>query len=175
MRTNGRGYPRCVNDTQRSSRWTGSWLSGPPTADQGDRQAYPGERLDLPESGKGSVASMGRKLGGLLVDLVIAGLIGALFLRANPTDTPAMLQQNYISVGIWYVITVIGHGFFGFTPGMALLGLRVVRMDGTQMVGVPRAALRTLLIAPIIPACVWNSDNRGLHDRASGTMVLNAR
>lgn len=162
-----------VNDTQRTGQGASAGLSTP--TGQDGWQAYPGERLGLPESGKGSVAGQGRKLAALLIDLIVAGLIASLFMRAGYTDTSAMLRQNYLGVGVWYVITVIGHGFFGATPGIALLGMRVVRMDGTQMVGVPRAALRSLLILPIIPACVWNSDHRGLHDRAVGTIVLSAR
>lgn len=164
-----------MTNSQRGSGWTSTWLFGTPSSDRQPTQAYRGERLGLPRSGKGSIAGQGRKLGALLIDLVVAGLIASLFYHAPVTDTHAMLTQNYIGVGVWYLVTAIGHGFFGVTPGMALLSLRVVRMDGSQRVGVPRVLLRGLGIAVLVPACVWNADNRGLHDRAAGTIVLNAR
>ena len=40
--------------------------------------AWRGSRLGLPESGAGSVATFNQRLGAVLVDLVVAGLIGAL-------------------------------------------------------------------------------------------------
>lgn len=121
------------------------------------------------------MAGQGRKLGALLIDIVVAGLIASLVLRTPITDTAAMVRQNYWGVLIWYVITVIGHGCFGFSPGMALLGLRVVRLDGTPRAGVLRALLRSVGVAILVPACIWDADNRGLHDRVVGTLVINAR
>jgi uncharacterized RDD family membrane protein YckC len=58
---------------------------------------------------------------------------------------------------------------------MAALGIRVARLDGATMVGPLRAVPRTLLTAIIIPAVIWDADNRGVHDRAVGTIVLRTR
>jgi len=58
--------------------------------------------------------------------------------------------------------------------GQRLLGLSVVRVDGTRL-GLGRVLLRTLLICLVIPAVVMDSDGRGLHDRAVGSMVIRAR
>ncbi|PSL51456.1 RDD family protein [Saccharothrix carnea] len=156
------------------SKWTGSWLSGPrsalePGADSGDGtgQRWRGERLGLPQSGPGSVASTGRRAIAILVDFALSGGVAGLFTMPD-------LPRNW-SLLAWFAITVVAVGFFGFTPGHALFGLRVVRMDGTAAVGVPRAVLRTALIFPIIPAVVWDADGRGLHDKAAGTIVLRAR
>jgi len=32
--------------------------------------------------------------------------------------------------------------------------------------------LRTVLLAALVPAVVWDRDRRGLHDRAAGTVVV---
>jgi hypothetical protein len=31
------------------------------------------------------------------------------------------------------------------------------------------------LVALIVPAVIWDADHRGLHDKATGTIVLTAR
>jgi uncharacterized RDD family membrane protein YckC len=156
------------------TRWTGTWLTGP-AAQRDEPHGYRGERLGLPETGAGSVASMGRKLGALLIDLVIAGLISSFFVGARLMDTHAMQQQNYWGIVIWLVITVIGVGAFSFTPGMALLRLRVLRLDGARRVGLLRAIPRTIAVGILVPAVIWDADNRGLHDKMVGTLVVNAR
>ena len=56
----------------------GGWLEGPNLHD-GDAGAYRGERLGLPESGPGSLAGQGRRLGALVVDWVLALLIARAF------------------------------------------------------------------------------------------------
>ncbi|MQA11197.1 MAG: hypothetical protein GEU98_22085 [Pseudonocardiaceae bacterium] len=155
-------------------KWAGSWLSGPrsalePGADAGDRasQNWSGERLGLPESGAGAVASTGRRAAALLIDVIVAGLVAGLF-------TAPELPRNW-SVLAWFLITVVTVSLFGFTPGKAVLGVRIVRMDGASMVGVPRTVVRTVLIFLIIPAVIWDADRRGLHDRAAGTIALCTR
>ncbi|XVV04871.1 RDD family protein [Actinosynnema sp. CA-248983] len=156
------------------SKWTGSWLSGPrsalePGADSGDgtAQRWRGERLGLPQSGPGSVAGTGRRAFAILLDFALAMGVASVF-------TYPELPRNW-SLLAWFAITVIAVGFFGFTPGHAVFGLRVARMDGSPSVGLPRAALRSALIFPIIPAVVWDADGRCLHDKASGTVVIRMR
>ena len=40
---------------------------------------------------------------------------------------------------------------------------------------VVRAVPRTLLVALIIPAAIWDADRRGLHDKLFGTVVVRTR
>lgn len=158
------------------SKWTGSWLSGPSAAaERGAAQEWPGERLGLPRSGPGSVASRGARLAALLLDLVIAALVTRLFVPMDVTRPEVMQTFNYWAVLVWFLITVVTVSLFGFTAGMAALGIRVVRIDGATMVGPLRAIPRTILTAVIIPAAIWDADNRGLHDKAVGTIVLRTR
>ncbi|MBP2333839.1 putative RDD family membrane protein YckC [Saccharothrix coeruleofusca] len=153
------------------SRWTGSWLSGPraalePGADSGDGtgQRWKGERLGLPESGPGSIAPTGRRALAILVDFLLSAGVAGLF-------TYPELPRNW-SLLAWFAITTIAVAFFGFTPGHALFRLRVARVDGVALVGLPGAALRTALIFLVIPAVVWDADGRCLHDKASRTVVV---
>ena len=66
-----------------------------------------------------------------------------------------------------YVLTALT----GFTVGKRLLGLRVVRLDG-KPVGLWWALVRTLLLLAVVPPLVFDSDLRGLHDKAANTLVI---
>nr|WP_179725388.1 RDD family protein [Saccharopolyspora hordei] len=129
-----------------------------------ERPQWRGQNLGLPERGPGSAAPAGRRLGAFLIDIVLAALVAALF---TMPDYP----ENW-SLVAWAAITVIPVSFFGATPGMVALGIWVARVDGATMVGPWRALVRCVLTALIIPAVVWNFDNRSWHDRLTGTIVL---
>ena len=62
----------------------------------------------------------------------------------------------------------------GGSAGQLAHGLRVARLD-RRPIGLPRAALRTLLLCLLTPALIWDRDGRGLHDKAAGTVVVRAR
>jgi uncharacterized RDD family membrane protein YckC len=154
---------------------TGSWLSGG-LGESGDAdQEWPGQRMGLAKEGPGSLAGRGVRLGALLIDLVLAGLITSLFVRMDLNQPEQMQKYNYFGVLVWFVITVVMVGIFGFTVGKLLLGLQVVRVDGKPMVTPLRAIPRTLLIALIIPAAMADADGRGLHDKLTGTVVVRTR
>lgn len=144
--------------------------------ERGDEgQGWPGRHLGLPEEGPGSVAGRGPRLGALLIDLALMGLVTSLFVPVDLNQPEQMQQYNYIAVLVWYVITVAMVGLFGFTPGKLLLGMQVVRIDGSPMVNPLRAMLRTLLLAVIVPAALIDADGRGLHDKFTGTVVVRTR
>ncbi len=156
------------------SRTTGSWLSGG-VGETGDpNQAWPGERLGLPESGPGSIAGRGVRLGALLVDLVLMAMVTSLFVEFDPNRPDVMQRFNYTSVAVWFVVTTLMVGVFGFTAGRAVFGRRVVRLDGATMVGW-RAAPRTLLTGLLLPAAFGDADGRGVHDKVLGTVVVRTR
>ena len=154
---------------------TGSWLSGGIGETGGEPQEWPGARLGLPEAGPGSVATRGVRLLALLVDLVLMTLVTSLFVEMDVEQPEVMRQFNYIAVAVWFGITSVMTALFGFTAGKALFGLRVVRLDGKPMVGPVRAVPRTALTALLLPAAIGDADGRGLHDKATGTVVVRTR
>lgn len=142
----------------------GGWLEGPNLHD-GEAGAYRGERLGLPESGPGALASQGRRLGALVVDWVVALLIVAA-IGWHPTS----------GQGQWGVLAVFAAehlllvSTLGFTIGKRLFGLRVGKLGGplTPL----NVIVRTVLLVLVIPAVIWDRDGRGLHDRLAGTVEL---
>ncbi|TVT45089.1 RDD family protein [Amycolatopsis rhizosphaerae] len=160
------------------ARWTGEWLSGSSTGlatDDVEPPRWRGERLGLPEKGSGSVAGGGSRLLALVIDLVLASLVTSLFLRPNLQDTAAMQTYNLWSVAAWAVITAVPVAFFGFTPGMAVTGIRVGRLDGVSLVGPWRAIVRAVLTFLVVPAIIRNADGRSWLDRLTGTAVVRFR
>lgn len=143
-------------------------------AEQAERP-YPGERLGLPATGVGSVAGLGRRLVALVLDCVLASLVTSLFVHPDLMRTETMQALNYWGVLTWFLITVIATSFFGFTPGMGALGIRVARLDGADLVLPLRAIVRAALVAVIVPAVIWDADRRGLHDKLTGTVVIAMR
>lgn len=144
------------------NRWTQTWLSGPSSeGDDGTRQAYPGQRLGLPERGPGSVAGFGARIAAIAVDwLPCYGL--ALLFTSNPATSV---------LALFALLTAVSIAIAGRTPGHALVGLRVAMLDGRRA-GFAAGVIRTVLICLVIPPLVYNSDGRGLHDRAARTVVL---
>ena len=136
------------------------------TTDDSTEPLYPGKSLGLPSDGVGSVAGMGRRIGAFVIDIVLSALLAWIFTAPEP-------PQNW-SLVVWSVLTVVTVGLFGFSPGQAALGIRVVPMGGGSFVGA-WALPRTALIFLIVPPLVVNADGRGLHDRACRTIVLRMR
>jgi uncharacterized RDD family membrane protein YckC len=125
-------------------------------------QNYPGERLGLPEDGRGSIARVGRRIAALFIDYGAAYLISGFF----EWDPLAILALFGI-IQIVFLPTLQG------SPGHRILGMRLVRLDGSW-VGLWRPILRTALLIVVIPAVIWDADQRGLHDKAAGTVLVRA-
>jgi len=139
----------------------GSWLEGG-AADRSGASAA--ERLGLPTSGTGSPATLGRRVVALLVDWGIALAISYLLADGSSLAT----------LGIFALEHLLLVSSVGFTIGHRLLGLqvRVLGAPADTFVGFARGAVRTLLLCLVIPAVVWGTDGRGLHDRAAGTVIV---
>lgn len=125
--------------------------------------SYPGERLGLPQSGTGSIAKLGRRVAALAIDWACAVVISIAFFAYDALATTL----------IFAVVQVVFIPTIGGSPGHRLLGMRLTRLDGAWA-GLWRPVVRTVLLALVIPAVIWDADNRGLHDKAAGTVLIRA-
>ncbi|GLZ03436.1 RDD family protein [Actinomadura sp. NBRC 104412] len=148
-------------------RWTQTWLGGARTA--GADLGHPGERLGLPERGSGAVAPYGRRLLALFIDWALSLLVAGLLARVFDWTPPQRSLWTLVIFGVQVWILV---GLLGTTIGKRLCGIHVVRLD-RRPVGPLWAFPRTILILFVVPALIWDRDYRGLHDRASNTVVVN--
>lgn len=125
--------------------------------------SYPGERLGLPESGRGSVGRFGRRVGAYLIDAACAALISFAFFH----------YEAWATLAVFAVVQIVFIPTIGGSPGHRLAGLRIVSARG-GWVGLWRPLVRTALLVLLIPAVIWDSDQRGLHDKAAGTILIRA-
>lgn len=126
---------------------------------------WPGERLGLPETGPRSIGRIGRRVAALVIDWGIAYLLAWWWF---PTDNGADgFATLAIFAALQYIFLVLVNG----SVGHLFLRLRVVPATGGYL-GVVRPLVRTLLLCLVIPAAIWDRDQRGLHDRGAGTILV---
>nr|WP_243225552.1 RDD family protein [Microbacterium sp. CIAB417] len=135
---------------------------------------YPGERLGLPESGSGSMGRIGRRIAALVIDYAAATIIATAFLGYDQFALPGEAGITlFTPMIVFAVLQIVFIPTLGGSPGHRIVGLRVVRAGG-GWVGLWRPIVRTLLLVVVIPAVIWDPDQRGLHDKAAGTILLRA-
>jgi uncharacterized RDD family membrane protein YckC len=126
-------------------------------------QRWPGERLGLPQRGPRSVGRFGRRLAAVAIDWAAVTLVAiAVYGLEYPPFAPLVY---FAVVQVLFLMTL------GGSPGHVLLGMRVVPVAG-GWIGAWRPIVRTLLLCVVIPAAIWDRDQRGLHDRAAGTVLV---
>ncbi|WP_052436783.1 RDD family protein [Georgenia sp. SUBG003] len=110
------------------------------------------------------VAGLGRRVLALAVDWALASAVSAGFFGFDALAT----------LGIFALMTWLMVATLSATVGHVVAGL-AVRTPGRGPAGPVRALVRTLLLCLVVPAVVWGSDGRGLHDMAAGTVVTRIR
>lgn len=128
---------------------------------QPDPADWPGRRLGLPETGPRSIARVGRRLVALAIDWALAVVVSIAFFDYEAFATLAVFAVAQIV----FLLTVNG------SVGHLLLRMRVVPVTGGYL-GLWRPFVRTILLCLVIPAVIWDADQRGLHDKAAGTMLV---
>ena len=129
-------------------------------------QQWPGQHLGLPESGPRSIARFGRRLGALVVDWAIAyGLSWVLFRSTDGTVGGWIILVVFAILQVAFLLIVNG------SIGHLIFRMRVVPARG-GLLGLWRPFVRTILLCLVIPAVIWDRDQRSLHDRGAGTMLV---
>jgi uncharacterized RDD family membrane protein YckC len=128
---------------------------------------WPGKELGLPDAGPRSVARLGRRIVALVIDWAIAS--GVSLLISRPAD---LLDSNsWITLGVFAALQVIFIATLSGSIGHLVLGLRVVPLV-PRWIGIGRPIVRTLLLCIVIPAVIWDRDQRALHDKIAGTVLV---
>ena len=122
---------------------------------------WPGKRLGLPESGPRSIARPGRRLGALVVDYGIAYALTYAFFGGEGW----IIQAIFAGLQIVFLATA------GGSIGHLLFGLRVVPLN-PAWIGIVKPIVRTLLLCLVIPAVIWDTDQRGFHDKLAATVLV---
>ena len=134
---------------------------GPQRTGQEASNSWPGERLGLPESGRRSIGRLGRRLAALAIDWGLSVLVSVAFFDYNPWAT----------LDVYAITQIVFLATAGGSVGHLVTGMRVVPLAG-GWIGLWRPIVRTVLICLVIPAVIWDKDQRGVHDRAAGTVLI---
>ncbi|WUW43189.1 RDD family protein [Micromonospora rifamycinica] len=110
--------------------------------------------------------SLGRRFGALVIDWVLCLLVSNFF--ADP------VRDGWAPVAVLVVEYGFFLGLFAQTPGMWITRLRCLDWSDGGRIGIPRAFLRGLLLALVVPPLVMDGHRRGLHDRLAGAVVADA-
>jgi uncharacterized RDD family membrane protein YckC len=130
-------------------------------ASQSISSEWPGRGLGLPESGPRSVGRLGRRIAALVIDWGAAVILSVAFFS----------YQAWATLAIFAVIQAVFLLTFNASPGHLAAGLRVVPIAGGYL-GLWRPFARTVLLCLVIPAVIWDKDQRGMHDRLIGTVLV---
>ena len=122
---------------------------------------WPGQRLGLPQTGPRSIARFGRRIGAIAIDWGTAVLVSIAFFSYDAWATLAVFALAQVV----FLLTANG------SIGHLILGMRVVPIAGGYL-GVWRPFVRTILLCLVIPAVIWDRDQRGMHDRLAGTVLV---
>jgi uncharacterized RDD family membrane protein YckC len=104
--------------------------------------------------------TLARRFGALLIDWILCVLVSSTFARP--------MVDGWAPVVVLIAEYAFFIGLFGQTPGMRLARFTCLDAQTERPVGIPRAFLRGVLLALVIPALL------GWHDRLAGT-ALRAR
>jgi hypothetical protein len=150
-----------------------SWLSGPRAAAEasGVEVGYAGERLGLPHTGVGSVTGWARRFAAIFVDgLVATATVRLLFPTLQPSGGPytlAVITTFVVQVAL--LSTLLQASF-----GQLVVGIRLVPVDGPRRWPL-RMAARTVLVALVLPALLYDRDRRGLPDHVAKSVLVRFR
>jgi hypothetical protein len=134
--------------------------------------AYPGARVGLPASGRGSLASWGARVGALLIDwgacmIIAIALFGTGVITGNG-------WRAWMILTVFFIQSTVLSWLAGGSFGQLICRIAVYRLD-RQPLGLLRAVLRAALVSLALPAVIIATDRRGLQDLAAGTAVINRR
>lgn len=148
-----------------------SWLQGPGRPGDRDDSAYPGRRLGYPEDGPGSIARFGRRFVAVLIDWLACKLVAFAFFHVGWNEAGA---KSFIPLAIFALENVLLVSTTGATLGQRIVGLQVRALSGDRA-SVIQVLTRTVLLCLFIPAVIWDSDSRGVHDKVPNTVILRTR
>jgi len=115
----------------------------------------------LPEAGPRSIGRLGRRVIAILIDWGVATGAGWLFLGGDGFGILAV----FAVLQVLFIATLSG------SLGHLVVGLRVVPL-APKWVGVVRPLVRTVLLCLLIPAVIFDKDQRGLHDQLAATVLV---
>jgi uncharacterized RDD family membrane protein YckC len=129
-------------------------------------------QANLPAPGASGVpgppAGLGRRAGAIAIDWTASVLLSLLIFRGATYGSP---ESSFGILGIFALEVIVLTWLTTASFGQRIVGICVLTVYGGRL-ALWQVALRTVLICLVIPAVVYDSDGRGLHDRIVGSRVF---
>lgn len=126
------------------------------------------------ETAPGTPAGYGKRFMALVIDWILCLLVGVVVARLTGVLT-APADRGMWALPVLAAEYGVFVGLFGQTPGMRLARIRCAPVSGDRdVIGIPRALLRGVLLCLVVPALIIGPGGRGWHDRAARSIMLHA-
>lgn len=133
---------------------------------------FPGQRIGLPATGRGSLASWNARIAALVIDWAACTIIArAVF---GPNVTQGVHWQMFAPMTLFFLEKFLLTAVAGGSFGQLVCRLGVVRL-GHGPLGWWRSLARAAMKLLIVPAVVIGPDRRALDDLSLGTAVVTRR
>lgn len=107
-----------------------------------------------------------------MIDHIAATLLATAFLGYDQFALPEQAGPSlFAPLLVFAALQIVFIPTIGGSPGHRIMGLRLERVTG-GWTGLWRPIVRTALLVVVLPAVIWDADQRGLHDKAAGTVLL---
>ncbi len=100
-------------------------------------------------------------MGALCVDWGLSLLVSAGFFQFD----------SFATLGVFALTQIVFLMFVSGSIGHIVFRMRVVPI-ASGWIGAWRPIVRTVLLCFLIPALIWDREQRGLHDKAAGTILV---
>lgn len=127
----------------------------------GDSGYYPG----MTNAGYGEISGMGRRFAALTLDWLMSWAVGSLVFNQGEGRPIWVAAVFFLEIVLFTTLT-------GSSAGQRILKLSVGSYPDGNPLTFGKILLRTALILLVIPAVVFDSDGRGLHDRIVRSAVF---
>ncbi|CAB4532633.1 unannotated protein [freshwater metagenome] len=108
--------------------------------------------------------SLGRRLLGVSIDWLMCYAIAY-----------GLIGQTRLTLVVFFVETLLLTALGGATAGHRIVGIKVVNFTTGVNPTPLQALIRTVLLCLVITAITYDENGRGIHERLSGTVLLDLR
>jgi uncharacterized RDD family membrane protein YckC len=108
--------------------------------------------------------SLGRRLLGLTIDWLMCYAIAF-----------GLFGQMGLTLAVFFIEVLVLTSFGGATAGHRIVRLKVVRFADGGAPSPIQALIRTVLLVLVVTAITYDENGRGIHERLSGTSLLDLR
>ena len=119
--------------------------------------------------------SLGRRFLGLTIDWLMCYAIALGFFGGAGSFAERAPHARVPHLVIFFIEVLVLTAFGGATAGHRIIGVKVIQVKNGANPTPLQALIRTVLLCLVVTAITYDEHGRGLHERFSGTALLDLR